>query len=307
MATKMRGIAMPHVDENRQKGNFAENIAAAWLSRQCLVRPVATGTDVGVDLYCESLVGTSPFQHFWVQVKAIPHTNIRSLPGHEEAWYDFETRHLRYWQRQPVPVYAFLVPVLNWPPPFPTRIYGIKISDRLVREGIPDQAQVRYTTSEWFDVEAIDVDLRQFVTRVVPVDTVALLLPKGIVPPIEWPDEREETHYLRGLAVTHIDTIEDAIRQTAEMCLAELIEAGPDTTSATARRRRFESILCQYEATLTALGASAVANSAFLDSNHQKARRFLKLAESRTLSSKVDEATRKSRLEKIRQMMARLG
>lgn len=137
---------MPYVDENRQKGNFAEATVAAWLSRQCLVRPVANGTDIGVDLYRESLVGASPFQHFWAQVKAIPQDHIRKRRGQEEAWYAFETRHLRYWQRQPVPVYAFLVLVIGWPPPFPSRVYGIKITDRLVREGIPDRRTVTYSS-----------------------------------------------------------------------------------------------------------------------------------------------------------------
>ena len=110
-------MTMPQIDENRQRGNFAESIASAWLSRQCLVRPVAAGTDIGVDLYCESLRGHQAFQHFWVQVKAISDTNVRTRDGIDEAWYSFETRHLRYWERQPVPVYAFLVPVLGWPAP----------------------------------------------------------------------------------------------------------------------------------------------------------------------------------------------
>ena len=49
---------LPYLDEKGQKGNFAEATVAAWLSRRCLVRPVATGTDIGVDLYCESLAGS---------------------------------------------------------------------------------------------------------------------------------------------------------------------------------------------------------------------------------------------------------
>ena len=176
---------IPLVDESRQKGNFAESIAAAWLSRRCLVRPVSSGTDIGVELYCASLVGTSPFQHFWVQIKAISERNIGGLESEEKAWYDFETRHLRYWQRQPVPVYAFLVPVIGWPSPFPSRIYGVNISDELLRNGIPTKKTVRYHTTNWFDADEIDEDLDQFLSRIVPIDTAALLVPKGIVLSIE--------------------------------------------------------------------------------------------------------------------------
>lgn len=293
---------MPLVDESRQKGNFAESIAAAWLSRRCLVRPVSSGTDIGVELYCESLVGTSPFQHFWVQIKAISERNIGGLESEEKAWYDFETRHLRYWQRQPVPVYAFLVPVIGWPSPFPSRIYGVNISDELLRNGIPTKKTVRYHTTNWFDADEIDEDLDQFLSRIVPIDTAALLVPKGIVLSIEWPDEREEVHLPKGLTLKHIDVIEDAIRQTAEICLAELVEDGSVAVANTGSRERLETILSQYEDNLTALGASAVANSAIRDGNFQKVRRFLDIAESFTLASHIDEATRQLRLERIHHM-----
>lgn len=62
---------MPTISDKQLKGNFAENLVAEWLSRACLVRPVAVGTDIGIDLYCESLVDNNPHLHFWVQVKAI--------------------------------------------------------------------------------------------------------------------------------------------------------------------------------------------------------------------------------------------
>jgi len=58
------------------KGNYAENLVAEWLSRVCLVRPVASGTDIGIDLYCESVVGNKPYHHFWVQVKTITSKDI---------------------------------------------------------------------------------------------------------------------------------------------------------------------------------------------------------------------------------------
>jgi len=45
---------MPIADTNRLKGNYGAAYVSARLSSECLVRPVAAETDVGVDLYCET-------------------------------------------------------------------------------------------------------------------------------------------------------------------------------------------------------------------------------------------------------------
>jgi hypothetical protein len=94
------------VTEETLKGNHGEHFVAQMLSLSCLVRPVVGNTDVGVDLYCESVVDGEPFLHFWAQVKA-----YKQLPNEAvETSFSFETSHLEYWRRQPVPVLAFLVP-----------------------------------------------------------------------------------------------------------------------------------------------------------------------------------------------------
>ena len=53
---------MPVVSENQLKGNWGEHLVAMKLAAAgCLVRLVPSGTDVGVDLYCETTeVPTSP-------------------------------------------------------------------------------------------------------------------------------------------------------------------------------------------------------------------------------------------------------
>ena len=101
---------MPVVDENRLRGNYAQAVVSAWLSRKCLVRPVADGTDIEIDLYCEAVSQSLPSDHFWAQVKAIP---AASVEGGEAAYRSLQ-KHLAYWQRQPIPVYAFLVPLGDW-------------------------------------------------------------------------------------------------------------------------------------------------------------------------------------------------
>lgn len=61
---------MPIVNENCLKGNYAASYVASKLSAYCLVRPVAADTDVGIDLYCETVQENQPFLHFWMQVKS---------------------------------------------------------------------------------------------------------------------------------------------------------------------------------------------------------------------------------------------
>src|SRR5690606_9315939 len=57
-----------------QKGNAGENYVAYLLSTFCIVRPVASGTDIGIDLYCELPIANEKgniitYLHFGVQVK----------------------------------------------------------------------------------------------------------------------------------------------------------------------------------------------------------------------------------------------
>lgn len=93
---------MPKVTWSQVIGNRGENLVSYLLSQFCLVRQVAGGTDVGIDLYCESLTDEQPNNHFWVQVKASSHAhNTISL----------EKEKLLYWWRQPIPVFVFLVHV----------------------------------------------------------------------------------------------------------------------------------------------------------------------------------------------------
>jgi hypothetical protein len=97
---------MPFVSENRLKGNYGTAVVMACLSSACLVRPVAVDTDVGVDLYCESVEEGTPFFHFWLQVKA--GEQCRLAADETSASCSFATDHLLYWYRQPVPVFAAL-------------------------------------------------------------------------------------------------------------------------------------------------------------------------------------------------------
>ena len=124
---------MKTVDINRLKGNYAEHLVSLWLSEQCLVRTVSAGTDIGVDLYCEAVIENQPFLHFMVQVKAIGKDKISSNGGVKEGKFPFKNSDLVYWSKQPIPVYAFLVPVEKWPPEEPKIIYSIRLTEELIK------------------------------------------------------------------------------------------------------------------------------------------------------------------------------
>lgn len=276
---------MSSVDINRLKGNYAESMVTAWLSRVCLVRPVAAGTDIGIDLYCESIIDGTPFLHFWVQVKAIGLDHISSENGKSIAWCDFDTNHLRYWQRQPIPVYAFLVPVDNWPPMSLERIYTIRITEQLTRNGIPDQKQLRLKTSEWADLNAIDDDLTQLITKIVPWDTSVLLLQKGIIAPIPELYSSKEKAFTRGIGYRYLEKISEAIRDTATVSLLssiELLEAffktGIQLPNVYALHKQFEAVTQVYESSLSPLGISALFHAARVDNRFDTAHQYIQRA-----------------------------
>jgi len=168
---------MSIVHENRLKGNYGAALVAARLSGECLVRPVAADTDVGVDLYCETVVEAHPFLHFWIQVKAGDQCE-RSITG-SGASCRFKIDHLSYWARQPVPVFAALVPCA-WPVEIEPDIYIIDIttSNLLGVRASGDWATLA-SNQEWRagDPEGV----RQFLRDVVPATTARLQVSRGVV------------------------------------------------------------------------------------------------------------------------------
>ena len=99
---------MPKFKEEQLKGNWGEQYIASQLSScGCLVRHVTQGHDSGIDLYCESTENGIPFLHFFAQIK----TSIKyDLNKPTCSYREKNTEKILYWQRQPVPVFIFLVP-----------------------------------------------------------------------------------------------------------------------------------------------------------------------------------------------------
>jgi hypothetical protein len=104
------------ITDNQLKGNWGEQFIASELAFQgCLIRHVTQGHDSGIDLYCESTKDGIPYLHFWCQVK----TSTKWSGEESKCSFTPETKHKRYWLKQPAPVYIFLVPDARYKSPAP--------------------------------------------------------------------------------------------------------------------------------------------------------------------------------------------
>ena len=313
---------MPSVDVNRLKGNFAQALASTWLSRMCLVRPVAEGTDIGIDLYCESIVDGVPYLHFWVQVKAIPSSSVRVEGEERTARYSFDRRHLEYWDRQPIPVYALLVPVDSWPPSEPDAIFLVRVTEELVKGDLPATNSITYHTKDGFERDSLDDELRKFVTDIVPWDTSALLLRRGIVAPLSG----QPGSFTAGVGFQYLPQVLSSIRDAAIQGLfhvttgqsieAELQERGlthlsssllgskDPSSSWEPLRKHFAKIAATFEEDMHHFGLSVLAWSARDVGDFESAKMYLHLALTRIAADRgLQDQERSTRLTEVRELL----
>jgi len=206
---------MPVIDENRLKGNYAASYVAARVSTNCLVRPVAVDTDVGIDLYCETVQENHPFLHFWLQVKS--GSQCISTSDGSSASCRFDKEHLQYWSRQPVPVFAALVPV-EWPVKEDPTIYVVPLTTFPSHRGQPPCDTAALPSQFVLRPDNQD-DLRHFLDKIVPEATAQLECKKGLVasipqlfpeyvrsyPPVPvWEFEKEILNQIRTTAAMSV-------------------------------------------------------------------------------------------------------
>ncbi|PIV06107.1 MAG: hypothetical protein COS57_05170 [Syntrophobacterales bacterium CG03_land_8_20_14_0_80_58_14] len=170
---------MPEVPESRLKGNYGAAVVMARLSAKCLVRPVAADTDVGVDLYCETVdqKEQQPHLHFWVQVKA--GNQCKKDPSSESARCSFKRSELEYWARQPVPVFAALVPT-EWPPQSDPDIYIVDITTWSLFEDFSARKEPTLHSNYHWPAKNTE-SVKTFLTKVVPESTARLQISKGVI------------------------------------------------------------------------------------------------------------------------------
>ncbi len=217
---------MPIVDENRLKGNQGASLVASWLSERCLVRPVAEGTDVGIDLFCETVDESSgqPHMHFWVQVKAGKQVRIKD----GKAKCSFGADHIDYWARQPVPVYAFLIAEGQLQDM--QKIFVISFARKLLKgqcSGVGKGTRtlesdlVCYTQQEPFN-------LSSFVDTTVRVDHVVLAYVRhGLDIPMPQLSRTYAQQGLEGFRAPHAAMAVDQIRRSASSTIRDIVRGGP--------------------------------------------------------------------------------
>jgi hypothetical protein len=94
--------------------------------------------------------------------------------------YSFKTDHLKYWSRQPVPVFAALVPV-EWPVDHEPDIYIIDITSRLLVSDLDFNQQSITLDSEYCWPAGSQQKVIQFISNVLPLVTARQDIRKGII------------------------------------------------------------------------------------------------------------------------------
>jgi hypothetical protein len=261
---------------------------------------VAEGTDIGVDLYCEAVIQESPYLHFWAQVKAIPLRNVSRKKGSPVASYSFKTRHLRYWARQPTPVYAFLVPVDGWPPARPERVFGIRLTEYIVRNELPTTARVKLSTKECFEAATVDADISQFLTEIVPWDTSALLLRRGIVAPMPQLPNQPDKRFPANIGYQYLPEVLSTIRDASVHGLAHALYAEQHGFGQKAIRKGFEKIARLFEREMHNWGLSVLVLAARQDDEFERAKGYITRAVARVQGDQnLDPVERARRMAEL--------
>jgi hypothetical protein len=216
---------MTNIDTNRIKGNFGSAYISYRLSEYCLVRQVTEGTDIGIDLYCESFTDIgSPYLHFWVQVKTGESINVSK--DKKSASFPFSVEHLKYWQRQPVPVFAFLVPV-EWPQKKETiDVFVVNITDYMLKTSIPESKKT--ITLESNKVLRSKSDYLEFIKVDVSYLTAAQNITKGAVRMIPVFDPEYIFAVPTGYSIKYMNNILWQIRSTAGVAIQDIYKEKND-------------------------------------------------------------------------------
>jgi hypothetical protein len=234
---------MPVVTESRLKGNYGTALVMSRLSSECLVRPVAADTDVGVDLYCETVEENCPFLHFWLQVKAGDQCKVSA--GAERASCSFEIEHLNYWALQPVPVFAALVPA-EWPVRREPGIYIIDITTQILLNSFHATQQTATLRSDYCWPVGDRGSVQNFLMRVIPATTARLQVSKGVIAhsPTLTPQYVQNSP---GVPVLKFkDPIQLQLRRTAANGILFLMQEGHATTESHEFRHLLARIVEQF-------------------------------------------------------------
>ncbi|MEA3471088.1 MAG: DUF4365 domain-containing protein [Thermodesulfobacteriota bacterium] len=226
--------------ENRLQGNWGEHFIASELASQdCFVRNVTEGHDTGIDLYCETTSKGDPFLHFWCQVKTDSRVAGQAL--NLSSTRHKLNKHKDYWLSQPVPVFIFLVPVLE------------RIKDE--KKGENKDKQKHDTMTPYYIFRAIDfngqedgsikskykivhdesetnidkgiITLKYFIEKRLPIETFLWDLKNGKVSYLkEFPDSSYVIKFPRGHSQRYEDKLSESLRWTLRILSDDILFEG---------------------------------------------------------------------------------
>jgi tetratricopeptide (TPR) repeat protein len=206
-------------------GNQAEAFIGSVLSKFCLVRQVSSGTDIGVDLYCELIKDNKPEMHFWVQVKGKFNGNLKILQNTNQASYSFNTKHLKYWKEQPVPVFVFLVmensdDIIDFP------IYIVNITEELLSINI-DSSKDTQSIHSHHQVNSIN-ELREYLSTTLEITSARQKFEYGIISPIKSSKDNYEQALFPAGSRKFASKIFTTIRQASAFVLIDILESSEE-------------------------------------------------------------------------------
>ena len=165
------------ITANQVVGSQGEAFVSFLLSKYCLVRPVANGTDVGVDLYCEVLQGGIPHNHFWVQVKAQSKRTKRRR--------SLKISDLEYWSRQPIPVFIFFISLDDLVSFDTFKIDVVDLTDQFIKEDYIDpKGRKGRNLNQDFVLNSL-MAVERFVFDTVPISDSRIQLRDGFIFPVK--------------------------------------------------------------------------------------------------------------------------
>jgi len=209
------------------KGNYGEHLVAQVLSRSCFVRPVIGHTDIGIDLYCESIIDSNPFLHFFAQVKSSKDFANEPI----EISCPFPVSALQYWARQPVPVLGFLVPT-QWPPENIHYIHVVDITFEILESGLAADQETQTLKSNpklilpISDNEKLSQNLRTLLLDHIPMIVSAMYAEKGFIYPAPKPHKENVSYFAGHLLSRYLPKLELAMRRAVTFGIMQYLDAG---------------------------------------------------------------------------------
>jgi len=211
----------------RGQADAAQSEVKALLENAgCMVRPVAEGTDVGIDLYCESRSADDrPFLHFWVQVKSGKQVGV--LDDGRRARCRFRTEDLEYWSRQPVPVFAFLVPHSDNRSCHSRTVFVVNLTKVLLTTPLPEEKTKTLYSDLCIQCSNLE-DTQRFLATDVSHTSALMHIKYGVVGMLPVLEDSYIRQAVNDLCAPYALAIEKQIRRTAAFSLPQIVRAADE-------------------------------------------------------------------------------